>query len=374
MRVMHVVTKLSGGGAERFVVSMAPRIAEQGHASAIMTIDPCETPPELRSLASVEILHMRRAGRFDARFLARTVAAMRRWRPDVVHTHMHAATLWGRLAAVTAGVPCIVRTEHLGSSTVGRVKQTALACRALNSATSAIVTFFREQARYLAAHERIDPRKLAVIPNGIAMRPYPTQAEREEARRRLELDENTRAIVVIGHLHPYKNQRLALEAFARLTARERRRHRLFLIGRGPDRAMLDELARSLGIAGSVTFTGFRDDVALLLPGADLLLVSSLTEGMPLAVLEAMSAGVPVVSTPWTGVREMLHDGELGVIAAGFDAPSLTRAIEESAEDAERTRAMTMRAAEYARRECDISTCLNRHVELYQALLSGRSAA
>lgn len=374
MRVLHVVTRLTGGGAERFVASLTPQLARNVSRCGVLTVNPTAIPEAVASAPGLDVLEIRRRGRFDAPFLARMISQMRAWRPDVVHTHMFHGTYWGRLSAIVAGVPAIVRTEHLPCDPQARVRGTAVADLALNTLTASVVTFFMEQGRFLAAYERFNERKLAIIPNGIAHEPVPTLAEIANARSRLDVSADTFAIFVLGNLFPHKNQALALETFAALDEATRTRARLFFLGDGIDRPHLESLARARGIAEAVTFLGFRSDATELLPGADLLLMPSRSEGMPLALLEAMSAGVPVVSTPWFGAKEMLRNGELGTIAKDFEPATLAGCVQSMMDDPDRARRVAKRTQAVVRADYDIAGTASRHCGLYESLLSQRSVA
>lgn len=373
MRVLHVITTLTGGGAERFVAQLAPQLATDGNRCAVMTVYPSAVPDEVAK-SDVELLPIARKGRFEAGFLPRMVSAIRTWRPDVVHTHMHNGTYWGRLAAMIAGVPAIVRTEHLPCDLNERVRGTALADRFLNASTAAIVTFFREQAEFLARHEKFHPSKIVAIPNGIKHAPVPTAAAVVEGRNRLGVQPGFFSIVVLGNLHRHKNPRLAIEAFAAIDPFRRERSHLFFIGDGVERSDLMELTRTLGVSRDVTFLGFRNDVQRLLPGADLALVPSISEGMPLAMIESMSAGVPILSTPWIGANEMLANGKRGMIAADWTPQALARGIEQISDDRATFRDRARDVQALVRDEFDIAVTARRHVELYQRLTAGTKAA
>ena len=147
-----------------------------------------------------------------------------------------------------------------------------------------------------------------------------------------------------------------------------------LVGEGADREALAALARERGIAARVTFLGYREDAAALLPGADAVVVSSLNEAMPLTVIEAMVAGAPLVSTPWAGAREMLGAGEYGLVAADFTPAALAAALDARFADPAAAAARAARAADFARSEYDIRTTVRRHAELYRALSAGTRAA
>ena len=374
MRVLHVVTSLAGGGAERFVSALAPELSRRVSRCGILVVNPTTIPDAIAHASSVDVIEIRRRGRYDASFLGRMISAIRAWHPDVVHTHMFHGTYWGRAAAIAAGAPAIVRTEHLPCDPQARIPGTAIADRLLNAATAAIVTFFPEQGRVLAAYEHFGEAKLAIIPNGIVHAPIPTPAQISAARRTLRLDHDYYAIIILGNLHRHKNQALAIDALAMLDAAHRQRVRMYFLGDGVDRDKLGLQAHARGLGEAVTFLGFRNDAAQLLPGANLLLVPSLSEGMPLAVLEAMSAGVPVLSTPWRGIRDMLRDGDLGTIAADFEPSTLAQGIRTLMDRPEYARRAALKAQSVARTEYDIAVTAASHAHLYESVRAQRSAA
>ncbi len=372
MRLLHVITGLTGGGAERFVAQLVPRIAQEGVECAVMAVYPSAIPHEIAS-AKVEVLQVSRKGRYDAGFFPRMISTMKSWRPDIVHTHMHNGNYWGRAAAIAAGVPTITRTEHSPCDPSMRVPGSGIADRVLNRASAAIVTFMEEQGRFLARYEGLDPRKVAIIPNGITHGPIPTATAVIDGRKRLGAEPGIFAIVQLGNLHKVKNQRLAIETLARLDPALRRRVRLFFLGEGNDRPALTQLVRERGLNDYVRFFGYRNDVARLLPGANLVIMPSHTEGMPLALLEAMSAGVPVLTTPWIGSRDMLRDGTCGSISADWRPETLAGCVESIAGDYESARDVADRAQAMVRREYDISNTVRLHVDLYERLRARRAA-
>jgi glycosyltransferase involved in cell wall biosynthesis len=372
MRVLHVLTTLSGGGAEGFVASLLPQLREQGLACGLMAVYSSD-PPFDPAAEGIDVLQIGRRTRYDPGFLPRMVARMRAWRPDVVHTHLHNGKYWGRLAALMAGVPAIVHTVHNPCDTY-RITGGPIADRFLNAASAAVVTFSPEQGRFLCALERLDPAKLAIIPNGIHLEPPATADLRKQMRGALGLHAGEYAVFVVGTLYGPKNQRLAVEALNALSPQLRERVRLCIIGDGEDRAMLESLVAALGLRDRVAFFGRRSNVVQLLAAADLLLMPSLSEGMPLALLEAMSAGVPTVSTPWIGARDLLGNGAFGVLAGGFTPAAVATALAQAMQDPGRTRALAVRATERARTEYDIRITARRHHDLYDALLFSRKAA
>jgi glycosyltransferase involved in cell wall biosynthesis len=363
LRVLHVVTNLGTYGAERFVGRLAEHLAPAGLDVAVMALAP--SPPG--AACAVPRLEVGRRGRYDVLFLPRMVALMRRWRPDVVHTHMHHGKYWGRLAALAARVPAIVHTEH--NSEFGAPQAFRPVGRFLTAHTAAIVAFSQTHRAALAADEQIPLERIEVIPNGIDLAPPPADA-RARVRAELGVADADAVLMHVGRLAHVKNQRLAVEALALLP----RNVRLVLVGDGVDRALLAQLAAERGVAERVTFLGFRDDAARLIAGADVALVTSRNEAMPLAVIEAMAAGVPLVSTPWKGASEMLHGGAYGAIAPDYAATSLARAVRGALDDPAAAAERAERERRFALAEYDIATTARRYADLYVAVSEPMRAA
>ncbi|MEA2665822.1 MAG: hypothetical protein QOI11_2766, partial [Candidatus Eremiobacteraeota bacterium] len=272
-------------------------------------------------------------------------------------------------AALAAGVPRIVHTEHnseYGLPLPGLFRAVDLV---LNPRTDAVVTFSALQRARLVREERIPAERIAVIPNGIPL-PAPRPGARAAARRALGAGPDERVVVHVGRFSAVKNQRLAVEALAALPAPAR----LVLIGTGEGGAALAALAAARGVGERVAFLGYRDDAAELLHGADAVAVTSLNEAMPLTVIEALVAGAPVVSTPWAGARDMLGEGAYGLVAEDFGPAAFAAALGALFADPAAARARAERAMAFARAEYDIRTTVRRHAELYRALSAGTRAA
>ena len=166
-----------------------------------------------------------------------------------------------------------------------------------------------------------------LIPNGLTL---PQRAgDRAAARRRLGIGPDQFAIMTVGRMEYQKNHVLALRAFAVLPESVRKRSVLFFAGSGEEEDVLRGLALALHIGEQVRFLGYRNDVPELLAGVDLVLMTSWFEGMPLTLLEAMLAGVPIVSTPWLGARNMLADGRYGFLTPSFEPAHVAAQIERT---------------------------------------------
>jgi glycosyltransferase involved in cell wall biosynthesis len=174
---------------------------------------------------------------------------------------------------------------------------------------------------------------------------------------------------MLGRLEAQKNHELALQAFARLPDEIASRTKLFLAGDGHLRDALRATSETLGIAERVVFLGFRSDTPDLLAACDAMLMTSHTEAMPLALIEAMGAGTPIVTTPWLGADEMLNGGQLGEVAGDHSPESVARSAAEVLRDPARSRTRGQAAREHALARYDLGKAADQHLDLYGSLLS-----
>ena len=372
LRVLHVIQSLKGYGAERQIATLLPLLRNAGVETAALAIYASGLDVKECAALGCPVIELGRRTRRDYSFPLRLVREIKRFGPDVVHTHMHVGKYWGRMAAMAAGVPILVHTEH-NPCDVRRSPLERLIDPALSGRTACVVTFLQEQREVLAGVDGLAPGRVAIIPNGIDPGPPVTDEQRAEGRRLLGVRGGEYAMLLIGRLEYQKNQALALRAIADLPPALRERTKLALLGAGHEGEALQALTRELGLEPHVTFHGYRSDVAKLLPGADLVLMTSRFEGMPLTLIEAMLAGVPIVTTPWVGARSMLGNGAYGVVTTDTEPQSVASAIAWIMGDAARRSAIAGRAREWAVQEYDIRRMAGAYRDLYVKLWEARAA-
>jgi glycosyltransferase involved in cell wall biosynthesis len=254
--------------------------------------------------------------------------------------HQNAVVL-GALAATLARVRRRLVAVHTTGLTGGRPSLGPWFRRALG-AYHAVLALSPEHARYLTTREGVRPERVRIVPNGIEPSRFRGGPGREEARRALGLPHDAEVVGTVAVFRAEKNLGLLLEAAARLRAR-RSRLRVLLVGDGPEREALQARARGGDLAGAVCFAGRRDDVHRLLPALDVFVLPSRpeVETQPLAVLEAMAAGVPVVTTPVGDLPSLLEQGAAGVLAAA-EPQALADTIAALLDDAPRGRRLAAR--------------------------------
>jgi len=340
MRLLLLCNSRLWGGAEKYVVTVARGLAARGHtcfvgappgsptfeavaAEAQLGGIPFDLGPKLSRRSALDVaLHWRAYRRIVREFLESVVPARD---IDIVHVQFKKEQLLATPAAAEMGLP-VVWTEHgplprlfaLAPLALRRYRRAARGARR-------ILCVSRHVHIDLAAHG-VTGAGIQVCHNGIQVPARPGPRERMQARLALGLEPHHFAVGCTGRLVRIKGQRYLLEAAARARPRIAGL-RLVLVGEGPERASLELLAHQLDLAGITMFPGMRDDAEALLPAFDVYASPSLSEGLPLAVLEAMAAERPVIGTRVGGTPEALADGAAGVLIEPGQAGPLAGALE-----------------------------------------------
>jgi glycosyltransferase involved in cell wall biosynthesis len=327
LRVVRIIDRLNVGGPSKHVVWLTGGLDLDAYQTVLIagTIAPDEGDMAyFARAAGVEPLvidQMRRAvGPHDLIVVVKLLRHLLRLRPDIVHTHKAKAGAVGRVAValyrwLTPSAlwlrprPCrVVHTYHghIFHSYYGRLTTALVVAieRVLaRLCTDRIITLSESQRDEITDRFRIAARdKVRVIPLGIDLSELPAGIGRLRADLGVTRDEVL--IGTVGRLCEVKNHALLLEATARLV-RDGDRVRLVMVGDGHLRSWLEARARALGLGGAVTFLGFRRDALRLYPDLDLVALTSLNEGTPVTLLEAMACGRPVVATAVGGVVDLM---------------------------------------------------------------------
>jgi glycosyltransferase involved in cell wall biosynthesis len=268
------------------------------------------------------------ASRFDPRRLLRLIKTLRLGRTEaVLVTHHHRASLaLGRLAARLSGVPVdLVAVHDMDLTNIGKRVLPRWAVATLCE-SDALVLLSPSQGDYLHREEQVGRHpwsrtKEVVIPNGVRTKPLPDESDKAAARAELGLSPDAFVVGIVARLSAQKAHEVLFEAFAGL----RRGHanaRLVVVGGGERELELRVLAVRLGLEDSILFTGIRRDVPALLPAFDVACLSSVHEGVPLAAIESMAAGIPMVATDCGALRDIIADGEQGFIVPVGDSSTM----------------------------------------------------
>jgi glycosyltransferase involved in cell wall biosynthesis len=337
VRVLHVIQALGVGGAERVAIALVRALADAGHEAAVAAADG-ELAAELP--AQVERFTFPLVERRPARLLAATRAvgrAQRRFRPDLVHAHNPAVALAVGLATVRGR-----RRPGLASIHGVPDEDYRAAARVLRLAGLRVVACGPAVAAGLSDAGLVPAE---TIPNGVP--PAPPPADRTALERELGIPAGRPLLVAVGRLAPPKDPLLAVRALADVPEAT-----LLLVGDGPLRAEAQHAAVDAGVADRVVFAGVRADARALVAAADVAVIASRSEGLPLAALEALAAGTPLAATSVRGLRELLADGETALLTPAGDPAALAGAIRRLLADAGLRHALVARGLQEAARHTE----------------------
>ncbi len=402
--VLRIITRLNAGGPARHVVWLERGLAERGYRTRLLSGRVQGGEDDLTALARearldlVEIPALGREVRVRSDWRAvrdagREIAA---FRPEIVHTHTAKAGLVGRLAAAlrrpsaASGVmrPRVVHTYHghVLSGYFGFAKQGAVRWveRLLGHLTTdAVIVLSPRQRDDIVRTFRVAPaRRVFVVPLGLDLTAFERGFSGPSLRAELAVPEGAFVVGIVGRLAPVKDHALFLRAAAVL-ARRRSAARFVVVGGGPLDAELRSLAAALGIGDRVHFLGLRTDLARVYAGFDAVALTSLQEGTPLSLLEAMAAGRPLVATAVGGVPDLLTQewtGSVdcrsfhrsprprGLLVEGRDPVAVAAALELLIQEPARRRAFIAEGSSYVRRFHGLDRLLDDVEEVYRRVL------
>lgn len=362
MRIAHLIESDGPGGAEQVVGHMATMLQTAGARNVVFVHADGEgwLARQLEG-SGVAVEYFRQDERLS-RTCARTLEeGFRRHRIEVAHSHEFAMAVYGAWASWRAGIPHVI-TMHGGRYYAGRLRR-RLALRAAIAASGRTVAVSRSLASQLSRDLWIRRSRVTMIANGVRY----VRPDRVTLREELGLGPDDRLVVSIGNLYPVKGHCHLIEAVARLATAHPTVH-VAIAGRGGLLESLTVQARDRGVAGRIHFLGLRADVAAVLEAADLFVLPSLSEGLPLALLEAMFARRPIVATDVGEVATALAGGEAGALVEPGNPSALTAAIDSLLSDPNRAARLADAAVHRAAAEYDVAHMVRRYAELYGELL------
>ncbi len=375
MRVVQLRGSDAMLGAERVVLELARESRHFGVESVIVAPHEVGAPtPELVERARAagiraEVLPCR--GRFDPALFRHLRRFLRSERIDLLHCHGYKEDFYGLLSA--PGIP-VVANNHLW-------KRTTPALRLYCWLDGRLLRYFDQVIAVSGPIHRelldvgVPPHKLARIANGIDTTPFRAADEipRDKARARLGLPRQALIVGMVSSLTMEKGHRYALQALARL-ASELPSLYLAVVGDGPERAALQAMAEALELRDRISFCGRHADIPAVLRTFDLFLLPSLSEGLPIALLEAMASALPVVASAVGDVPEVVEDGVSGSLVPAGDADALTEALRRLLTQPERLPAMGAAARRRVETHYSAREMARQYCQLYERLLRPLPAA
>jgi L-malate glycosyltransferase len=363
LRVLHLLATMPVGGAEDLVAAVVRGLDPQRFQAAVATLGPPGPVGQDLRARGYEVaglgLDIKRTSTW------RVVAAVRRLlkagRPDILHTHLYHPNFYGRLGSLGLGLTGVVAAVH---NSYTRVKfHRRVGNFLLGWASDRVLVGSAQVWQDVRRYDGVPASRLLRLPYGIPLAELDTPLSRDEARERLGLSREGLVVGVVGRLEEQKGHAHLLAALPELR-RQIPDLVVLLVGAGRQEAALRRQVRELGLEGTVQFLGTRRDLPEIFRGLDIFAQPSLWEGLPLALLKAMGAGLPVVATRVSGSREVINDGVNGCLVPPGDPEALARAILQLYRQPEARRRLGEAARSTVAARYSLEAMLQRLEELY----------
>jgi glycosyltransferase involved in cell wall biosynthesis len=362
MRIAHVLSSLAMGGQERVALDLAAAQVKRGHDVAAISLAPLPHGALAGAFetSGVAIHSVPKGASFDGGLIVRLAKLLRRERIDVVHTHNPQPLAYGAPAGRLARTG-IVHTKHGANPDRGRRLWLR---RATGHLAHAYVAVSEATAEIARANRECAPSRLHVIANGVDLEAYrPDEVARREVRSELGIPADAYVLGTVGRVSLEKDHALLVRAAGPLLGPGLR---LVIAGDGAELANVRTAARAF--EPWVVLTGVRHDAPRVLASFDAFVLSSRSEGLPLALLEAMACALPIVATDVGGVADVVDHGRAGVLVPPRDEEALRRAMARLVGDRGAAAELGARARARSRRY-DAAAVVDRYMDLYRAVVA-----
>jgi len=370
IHIMHVMDKLSVSGSgihgvsralERWITSLKSHRFE----FSIISLRAPEPASEIFKQLGVRVYFLNR-GKFDPRTIFDLLSIIKEEKPNVIHLHGYGATNFGRLVRLFRNIPNIVH-EHVYIP--NQPLYQTIVDAILSPLTTKAIACSKSVEEFMIKDRKIKPYKLEVLHYGLPLDQFqaPEFDKVQNERIRLGIAPNEQVVCNVGRLENSQKGQIYLLKAAAIVLEELPNTRFLFVGSGPDLPTFQSVAKEEGITEHVVFTGYRDDIPILLELSDVFAMPSLYEGFPIALVEAMNLRKPIVAFPANGISEAIIDGENGFLVPFKDFKSLAERIIYLLKNPKKAQQM----GENAWKVCqnyDISHTVQRLGEIYKELV------
>ncbi len=333
------------------------------HSAGVSSLLVCPSGSSLAgTVTDAEVVTLRMSGDLDIRLPRRLARQLRAWRPDLIHVHSRrGADLYGGIAARRERLPAVLtrRVESHEPASWQRFKYRPY--QALIAISARIAEALTQAG--------IEPARVHTVPSGVDTTKFRPQRDAgARLRREFGLPAAAPVVAMIAQLIPRKGHAALLDALSVVVGPQPDLH-VVLFGQGPEEPLLRREVQRRGLEGRVRFAGFRADMPQLLPGIDVVVHPAFREGMGVALLEAMSAGVAVIASSEGGISEVIEDGVHGRLIRPGESATLADALIGLLADAPARRAMGVAARRHVQQRFSSTRMVEGNLDVYRGLLA-----
>lgn len=369
-KIVYLITGLSVGGAEQLLLNTVKTLDKRRFEPVVVkmlgadqtAVSKTDDLSPAFEMVGVKVINLAMKNKLDFKVIGRLSRVLRTEMPDILHTHLLHADILGRIVGKWRKVPRIVSTIH-AVEPLRRHFIFNLLDRWTSRWADLLIATSEDVQKEVVALEKLPSEKIRVIRNTVLLEDSFPESNRFEKRKMLGIaKEEVELIGILGRLKDdHKGHSVLFKALSQLESSKKSYH-LVVIGDGPDRTYLEKLVTELHLKDSVTFLGMRSDVGAWLHALDIFVLPSHWEGFPLAVIEAMAARKPIVTTPVGGNREMLEHGKSCLFVKPGDVKGLSAALTQVLEDDK----LAIRIARQARLNFEKDFDMRRRIHEIQA--------
>lgn len=358
--IMFLLQGLEMGGLEKMVVDLVNNMPPSYRIS-MCCYD--SLGPLLKSISSsIEVIYLKRKSGFDLSYIMKLFKVMRKKKIEIVHLHNRTAFIYGTIAARLAGIRNIIYTEH--GRTIKLTRKAKIAHRLMNRVLKKTVVVTRYLKEMLVEKEGFNPNKIIIIPNGIDGSKFMINKSTLREENDLSLKEEDKIIGIVARLDPIKNHKCLIGAMT-LIEKEEPKAKLLVVGDGPLKSTLIKKVKDRNLQETIYFLGEREDIPNILAGVDLFVLSSLSEGMSITLVEAMAAGLPIIATEVGGNPDLIDHGKNGILVPKGDENAMASAILKVLKNTKIARSLGAEARKKYESEYTLDMMVKKYIAIYE---------
>jgi glycosyltransferase involved in cell wall biosynthesis len=371
IHIFHLIDGLTFGGAETLLRDLAAGLEQRGYRITVAYSTHGAFVEELEK-KGLRLIQIPRLGLIDPFFLYKIFQILKKENPDVVHTHLFKSDFHGRLAARLARVPVVISTLH-NNDTWANNKILGYIYGLTSIWADRLIAVSPEVKEFHINKTKILPQKTMVIQNGVDVDSFSGYKEQAiKLRKDFGIESTAPLFGIVGRLMPQKNVPMFLLA-AKEILQSQPNARFLIVGDGELREQLQQETQNLNLFPAVIFTGMRKDIPIILNALDVLVLSSLWEGLPVILLEAMASSLPVVSTAVDGVVGVAEKDVTAFLTPNRDASALAQACLLLASDSSLRDRMGKAGYDKVVKNYSLNNMIDKISEQYLELLSAKSS-
>lgn len=366
VRVLHVMESQLIGGAEVMVLGLLNGLDRRDFLPLLCTMGTDAIVSKAQAIGCQTTTLPLFRGKRDLSFLRSLIKVFRQHRPNIIHSHFFLPSFYSSIAGTLLNIP-VISTFHLCDVMETRFERFCM--RLLICLSKKVVTVCNFQADHFGLKR--DSERLQIIRNGIKTSYAANRISYKqivEGKRRLKFAEHHKLLICVGNFRKVKGHSILVDAMQMIVKQMPDVH-LLLAGDGPLKQQLVMQCRERGIVDNVHFLGFVEDIATVLPLADIFVSPSLSECTSLAIMEAMAAGVPVIATAVGGNIEMIEHGKTGMLVSANSPSEIAKSVQFMLSRKDVAEELARNGVELSSREHSITSMVRSYEGLYRKLLA-----